>query len=132
MSPELSEHLPDTSNPIEHWHFLLHRAVGIDNDLFTGIKKLHLHMEEMEVRYNAIKGQLSRCFVFFLVAQMLINMLQMDTSIPVNPEGKHTAHQLLSGIQMMAALQTLSKLLPQLTVPSQNGSNLLLSALGCS
>jgi hypothetical protein len=56
MSPELTEKVPNTSNPAEHRHSNLHMAVGEDHDLFSGIKNLYLHMQEMEAHYNVIKG----------------------------------------------------------------------------
>jgi hypothetical protein len=64
MSPELAEKTPDTSNPVEHRHSNLHMAVGEDHDLFSGIKNLYLHVQEMQAHYNAIKGMF--CCVIFI------------------------------------------------------------------
>jgi hypothetical protein len=56
ISQEDSEATPNTSNPIEHRFSLLHRATGTEQDLIPGIKKLHLHAEELHQQYLAIKG----------------------------------------------------------------------------
>jgi hypothetical protein len=52
----VSTQVPSTSNPAEHSHSLLHHAVGTDHDLIPGIKRLFLHVQEIEAQYNAIKG----------------------------------------------------------------------------
>jgi len=62
MSPELAEKTPNISNAAKHRHSNLHMAVGEDHDLFSSIKNLYLHMQEMEAHYNAIKGQLTFYF----------------------------------------------------------------------
>lgn len=58
MDVELVDQIPNTSNPVEHQHSLLHRSNGIDQDLIPGIKKLHLYIEKIHDEYQAIKGAL--------------------------------------------------------------------------
>jgi hypothetical protein len=65
MSPELAEKVPNTSNPTEHRHSNLHMVVGENHSLFSGIKNLYLHMQEMEAHYNAIKGIFHAMFILF-------------------------------------------------------------------
>ena len=55
-SQEDSKATLNTSNPIEHQFSLLHHAPGTEQDLIPGIKKLHLHAEELHQQYLAIKG----------------------------------------------------------------------------
>ena len=56
MSEGITNATPNTSNPIEHQFSLLHHATGTEKDLILGIKKLHLHMEELHAQYLAIEG----------------------------------------------------------------------------
>ncbi|KAF8957620.1 hypothetical protein BDZ97DRAFT_1924498 [Flammula alnicola] len=48
----IADQIPTTSNPVEHQHSLLHHAVGVDQDLIPGIKKLFLHVQELESQYT--------------------------------------------------------------------------------
>ncbi|KAF8951007.1 hypothetical protein BDZ97DRAFT_2067954 [Flammula alnicola] len=52
----IADQIPTTSNPVEHQHSLLHHAVSVDQDLIPGIKKLFLHVQELESQYSAIKA----------------------------------------------------------------------------
>ncbi|PPQ85658.1 hypothetical protein CVT25_012787 [Psilocybe cyanescens] len=54
--PTVIAQVSRTGNPAEHNHSLLHHAVGKYQDLIPGIKKLFLHVEELERQYNAIKS----------------------------------------------------------------------------
>ena len=56
VDPRVLMQVPSTSNPAEHSHSLLHHAVGTDHDLIPGIKRLFLHVQEVEAQYSAIKG----------------------------------------------------------------------------
>jgi hypothetical protein len=56
MSEGVSDATPTTSNPIEHQFSPLHCAISTNQDLILGIKKLHLHMDELHNQYLAIKG----------------------------------------------------------------------------
>lgn len=58
VDPTIGSQIPATANPVEHGHSLLHHAVGKDQDLITGIRKLFLHVSEFEKQYDAIKGGL--------------------------------------------------------------------------
>lgn len=58
MDPELASQLPDTSNPIETQHSLLHHATGTHRELDQGIEELSLHVAEMKRQYDAISGML--------------------------------------------------------------------------
>ncbi|KAF9555016.1 hypothetical protein CPC08DRAFT_766248 [Agrocybe pediades] len=55
VDPKDSSQVPKTSNPVEHSHSLLHHATGTDYDLITGMRKLKLHIDELEAQYKAIK-----------------------------------------------------------------------------
>ncbi|KAF8956481.1 hypothetical protein BDZ97DRAFT_1958322 [Flammula alnicola] len=55
LDPSIAIQVPRTSNPAEHSHSLLHHSVGSDQDLIPGIKKLFLHVKELESQYNSIK-----------------------------------------------------------------------------
>ena len=57
VDPAVAEQVPSTSNPAEHQDSLLHHAVGVDQDLIPGAKKLFLHISEIESQYRAIKGE---------------------------------------------------------------------------
>jgi inorganic triphosphatase YgiF len=57
VDPAVAEQVPSTSNPAKHQHSLLHHAVGVDQDLIPGTKKLFLHVSEVESQYRAIKGE---------------------------------------------------------------------------
>lgn len=61
MDRTLADETPNTTNGVESQHSLLHRAhwQGVDQDLITGIKKLHLFIEKTHTEYLAIKGILS-------------------------------------------------------------------------
>lgn len=54
LDPSVMAEVPNTSNPIEHQHYLLHHATGIDHDLIKGIENIYLHVQEMEAQYKAI------------------------------------------------------------------------------
>lgn len=54
--PIVLQEVPNTSNPVEHSHSLLHHASGKDHDLIPGIKNLFLHMREMEAHYQSVIG----------------------------------------------------------------------------
>ncbi|KAF7973102.1 hypothetical protein HWV62_16208 [Athelia sp. TMB] len=56
MDLKLSLQMPYTTNGIEHVHSLSHRAIGIDQELVPGIKKLHLFIEKTHTEYLAIKA----------------------------------------------------------------------------
>lgn len=56
MDLKLQKQLPKTSNPVEHQHSLLHRSNGVDQDLVSGIKKLHLNVERLHDHYRAVIG----------------------------------------------------------------------------
>ncbi|KAF8169648.1 hypothetical protein BJ912DRAFT_861971, partial [Pholiota molesta] len=55
LDPDIAAQVPKTSNPAEHSHSLLHNAVGTDQDLIPGIRKLFLHVKQLESQFNAIK-----------------------------------------------------------------------------
>ncbi len=57
LDPAIAIQVPSTSNAAEHSHSLLHRSVGSEQDLIPGIKRIYLHMKELESQYNSIKGE---------------------------------------------------------------------------
>lgn len=57
LDPEIAIQVPRTSNAAEHSHSLLHNAVGTDQDLIPGIKRIHLHVKELEAQYSSIHGE---------------------------------------------------------------------------
>jgi hypothetical protein len=57
VDPNHAQSVPSTSNPAEHQHSLLHHATGIDQDLIPGIRKLFLHVQEIQAQYEAIQGK---------------------------------------------------------------------------
>jgi hypothetical protein len=110
MSDEVSQATPNTSNPIEHRFSLLHRAVGTDQDLIPGIKKLYLHVEEMHKRYLAIKGS----FIYNLVtSNRWLNHLGLLSQKGIlnrsHLEGAHVAYPPKKWMRMMAVPLTRPK-----------------------
>lgn len=65
LDPDVAIEVPRTSNAAEHSHSLLHNSVGSDQDLIPGIKKLFLHVKELESQFNSIKGKPKFPYIFF-------------------------------------------------------------------
>ena len=57
VDQNVAEQVPSTTNPAEHRHSLLHHAVGVDQDLIPGVRKIFLHVSQIESQYKAIKGE---------------------------------------------------------------------------
>lgn len=71
LDPAIAIQVPRTSNAAEHSHSLLHSAVGLDQDLIPGIKKLFLHVKELESQYDSIKGVHVSFLIFTLSHETL-------------------------------------------------------------
>lgn len=56
MDSELADALPNTSNPVETQHSLLHHSTGTSRELNKGIEELYLHTAELKIQYDAIQG----------------------------------------------------------------------------
>ncbi|KAJ7589359.1 hypothetical protein C8J56DRAFT_1049006 [Mycena floridula] len=55
MDPKLAGMIPNTTNPIENQHSLLHHATGTKRGLIEGFEDMYLFVNEIETRYMAIK-----------------------------------------------------------------------------
>lgn len=53
---DLRDLLPATTNPVEHQHSLLNRAVGYGNDLITGVRKMLKHIQERKSKHLGVVG----------------------------------------------------------------------------
>ncbi|KIP01665.1 hypothetical protein PHLGIDRAFT_38881, partial [Phlebiopsis gigantea 11061_1 CR5-6] len=56
MSETLALQVPNTSNPIESQHSLLHHGSGRNHDALTGIHQLWLHVDKLRRQYEAVRG----------------------------------------------------------------------------
>ena len=56
MSQDLSSHTPNTSNPVESHHSLLHHGSGKNHDPLSGIHQIYLHVNKQKVHYDGIVG----------------------------------------------------------------------------
>ncbi|KAJ7580081.1 hypothetical protein C8J56DRAFT_795609 [Mycena floridula] len=56
MAPKLASMIPNTTNPIENQHSLLHHATGTKHGLIEGFEDMYLFVDEIETRYDAIKS----------------------------------------------------------------------------
>lgn len=56
MNSELVAALPNTSNPVETQHSLLHHSTGTAREITKGIEELYLHVVELKLQYDAIQG----------------------------------------------------------------------------
>ncbi|KAI0085310.1 hypothetical protein BDY19DRAFT_996853 [Irpex rosettiformis] len=54
MSTALARELPNTSNPVENRHSQLHHATGVHQDIVTGLRKLFLHVKQLESQFKSI------------------------------------------------------------------------------
>ena len=62
--------VPQTSNPIETQHSLLHHATGTRYDLIPGIEALFRHVRQLQTQFQAAKGMF---FIIFLRRNLLIS-----------------------------------------------------------
>ena len=58
MDEQLTAQLPNTSNPIETQHSLLHHASKSDHEPLAGLREIYRHVEELRQRHQAILGVL--------------------------------------------------------------------------
>lgn len=56
MSGDLTSQTPDTSNPVESHHSLLHHGSGKNHDPITGMHQIWLHVNQLKGHYDAIIG----------------------------------------------------------------------------
>ena len=54
MTEELAAQLPNTSNPVETQHSLLHHGAGKNHEPVSGMKAIHLQVEGLRREYEAI------------------------------------------------------------------------------
>lgn len=57
MSEDIASSLPNTSNPVEAQHSLLHHSSSkLSHEGLSGVQEIFLHVQKLEEQWKAIKG----------------------------------------------------------------------------